>query len=80
MNYVRAVLNWQTLLAAFFILLPTMLGFYHGDRHKYIVASSMLDDPAFKDTVIYLFDHQWYQARGLVLNVPYTKQDFYHPC
>jgi len=71
MNYVRAVLNWQTLLAAFFILLPTMLGFYQGDRGKFIVASYKMHDRLFEGTVLYLFDHKWYEARGLVLNHPY---------
>ena len=48
----RAVLNWQTLLAAFFILLPTVLGFYHGVRGKIVIASPEMDDPNFSKTVL----------------------------
>ncbi len=68
----RAVLNWQTLLAAFFILLPTVLGFYHGVRGRVVIASPEMDDPNFSRTVLYMFEHDWYRARAVVLNRPYT--------
>lgn len=71
MKSLRAALNWQTLLAAFFILLPTMLGFYHGDRGRLVAASVELSDPNFSQTVLFMFDQSWYRSRALVLNRPY---------
>lgn len=64
----RAALNWQTLLAAFFILLPTFLGLYHGATGKLVAASIRLPDPNFTKAVLYMVDHRWYSARAVVLN------------
>ncbi|HNQ92203.1 MAG TPA: YqgE/AlgH family protein [Alphaproteobacteria bacterium] len=71
MKSLRAALNWQTLLAVFFILLPTLLGFYHGDRGRLIAMVSAASDPNFSKTVLFMFDQNWYRSRALVLNRPY---------
>ena len=71
----KAALNWQMVLAAFFILLPTGLGFYHGDRGKLIIATSAMDGSEFSKTVLYMFDQEWYEAKALVLNRGYQNID-----
>ncbi len=67
----KAALNWQMVLAAFFILLPTVLGFYHGVQGRIVIADPEMSDQNFSKTVLYMFDHQWYSAKALVVNRGY---------
>lgn len=71
LSYLRAALNWSTLLALFFISLPSLLGLYHGDQGRFIGASAALIDSHFKGQVVYMFDQSWHRARGLVVGQPY---------
>jgi putative transcriptional regulator len=67
------------LLAAIFISRPVISDFYVGHTGKVLVASSRLSsDPNFKNTVIYIFDHSIWGAKGIILNKPIeNKNDFF---
>ncbi|MCB1551744.1 MAG: YqgE/AlgH family protein [Alphaproteobacteria bacterium] len=67
----RAAMNWQMVLAAFFILLPTVLGFYHGDQGKFVLAEPSFDGDNFSRSVLYMYNQTWYDARALVVNKVY---------
>lgn len=56
------------LLAAFFMLLPTVVKLYTGETQRMIVASGKLTDPNFVETVVYVFSHKLTGAAGVVIN------------
>ena len=59
------------LIAAIFIATPTLLSLYNGHTGKLLVATQKLDDdPFFYQTVIYIFDHSFWGAKGIIINQP----------
>lgn len=61
--------------AAFFMLLPSLLNLYTGETGNLIVASGKMSDPNFDETAVYMFDHKYDHAFGLVINRLIPKQD-----
>lgn len=59
------------LLAAFLVALPVVSNLYYGQTGKFLVASERLTDSAhFSESVIYLYSHNLWGAKGLILNKP----------
>ncbi|PCI56319.1 MAG: hypothetical protein COB36_05965 [Alphaproteobacteria bacterium] len=59
------------LLAAVFLALPSVLGFYKGHTGRILIATERLDsDQNFAQTIIYIFDHSVWGAQGIILNRP----------
>jgi putative transcriptional regulator len=56
------------LVALFFMMLPTLLGFYKGETGRLIVATSPNADRYFSASVVYIFDHSWEGGVGVVVN------------
>ncbi len=72
------------ILAAVMVATPTLLGLYTGNTGKLLVATDKMDnDPYFKQKVVYVFDNDFWGARGVVVNNPMVdlspdKYDIYH--
>ncbi len=59
------------LIAAILISIPSLLGYYRGHTGKLLIATNKLDgDPFFQKTVIYIFEHTFWGAKGIVINQP----------
>ena len=59
------------LVAAVLIAIPNLLGYYRGHTGKLLIATHKIDnDLFFKHTVIYIFDHSFWGAKGIILNRP----------
>ena len=64
------------LLAMVFFAFPSVMGFYKGQTGKILIATERLgDDLHFAQTVIYIFDHSVWGARGIVVNRPRSSPD-----
>lgn len=63
------------LLAAFFALLPSLVGMYTGETQRFIVASRTINDPNFSETVVFMFFHGLGGAHGVVVNRPLPLED-----
>ncbi|MGH1455436.1 MAG: YqgE/AlgH family protein [Alphaproteobacteria bacterium] len=70
------------LLAAICIAIPVLSQLYVGQTGKIIVASEQINGNLdFEKTVIYIFNHSLWGAKGVILNKPISddkKQDFFH--
>lgn len=62
------------LLAAFFILLPKVLGNYQGETGRLLVAAPASDE-IFHETVVYVERHSPGSALGFIINVPLRAAD-----
>ncbi|MFA7275919.1 MAG: YqgE/AlgH family protein [Pseudobdellovibrionaceae bacterium] len=67
--WIRAIFNWQMMLAAFFILTPTFLNNYTGITGK-IFAAAPTTGGQFQHAALYMFNHKWYEAQAFVINRP----------
>lgn len=56
------------LAAAFFMLLPSLLERYDGHTGRILVASPDIVEEPFRESVIYLKTHGFYQAQGFIVN------------
>ncbi len=67
------------LMAAVLISFPVLSEFYVGYTGKVLVASPNINhDKNFAKTVIYIFDHSLWGARGIIINQPIkNKNDFF---
>lgn len=64
------------MVAAFLVALPILMNVYHGHTGKFIVASDLLvGDKNFTNSVIYIYNHSIWGARGIVLNQPVNEDD-----
>ncbi len=73
-SYEKAKLYF--LVAAFLIALPALSNFYSGYTGKFLIASDGLKgDPYFSETVIYVYEHSLWGAKGLILNKPMEQKD-----
>ncbi len=66
-------------MAAVLISFPILSDFYVGHTGKILVATKSINhDQNFAKTVIYIFDHSLWGARGIVINRPIkNKNDFF---
>lgn len=59
------------LIAGFLIAMPVVAGLHFGYTGKFLVATDALkDDPHFSNSVIYIFSHPLWGAKGIILNRP----------
>tara|TARA_R110001592_G_scaffold16881_5_gene71452 strand:- start:11303 stop:11905 length:603 start_codon:yes stop_codon:yes gene_type:complete len=62
-------------VAAIMIALPSLLSLYGGQTGRLLVATQkMKGDPFFEQKVIYIFDHSFWGARGIIVNQPFENQ------
>ena len=55
--------------SSFFIAIPILINFYKGYSGKIIVASKQIEsDKYFSKTVIYIYSHSVWGAKGIILN------------
>lgn len=59
------------LFGVVFVLLPFMTSLYND---KAIVATKYVEEEPFKESVIYVYKHNFYNAFGLLLNKPLTSE------
>lgn len=72
MKYIGLILRDKYLLvAAFFILLPSGFDLFLGQQGRIVVSSPLSIDPLFRQTVLYMVDHNLDGATAVVINRPY---------
>ncbi len=64
------------LIAAFFIVLPSLTGLYSGHSGKLLVATSKVPPGPFYRSVVYIAGHNVFSAGGYSVNVPREGGDF----
>lgn len=72
MKYIPRSAKGYILLAAFFILLPTLNGLYAGQENRFLLVSPVIGaDGVFHQTVVYIEKHDLLTgARGYIVNRP----------
>lgn len=59
------------MIAAIMIALPNLLNLYSGHTGRLLIANKELNsDRFFSQTVIYIFDHSFWGAKGIIINKP----------
>ncbi len=63
------------IFAALFIALPSIASLYKGHEGKFLVATGVVEDSPFKETVIYINRHDFWGAHGVIINRPLRRRD-----
>ncbi len=59
------------MIAAIMIAVPSLLNLYNGHTGRLLIANKELNsDRFFGQTVIYIFDHSFWGAKGIIINKP----------
>ncbi|GJL84824.1 MAG: UPF0301 protein [Micavibrio sp.] len=70
--------RYYLFFAALLIALPSIANMYKGHEGKFLVATSAVEGSPFEETVIYLSHHNFWGARGVVINKPIRKAKVDH--
>ncbi len=65
------------LLAAFCILVPSLMKLYTGETQRLIVASGKMTQGNFAESVIFMFHHGLEGASGVIINKPLPADEIY---
>lgn len=58
------------LLAAFMLALPSISSLYGGATGKLLIATERVADGPFKESVVYIYKHDFFWAHGFIVNKP----------